>query len=77
MVLVVPVAEKKPGICFYSPGLFSPINSHMNERNQATLEMLKANLAELEQAYNLQPNPQLLTNIFQLQVAIQELEASS
>ncbi len=49
----------------------------MNERNQNALQMLRANLAELEQAYNLQPNPQLLANIFQLQVAIQELEASA
>lgn len=42
-----------------------------------TLHMLKANLAELQTAYNQEPSPELLANIFQLQVAIQELEASS
>ncbi len=52
------------------------INIRMEQKNQQTLNMLRAQLAELEQAYNTQPNPQLLTNIFQLQVAIQELEAS-
>ena len=42
-----------------------------------TLMMLRSNLAELQRAYNEQPSDELLANIFQLQVAIQELEASS
>jgi hypothetical protein len=42
-----------------------------------TLHMLRANLAELQTAYNQEPSPELLANIFQLQVAVQELEASA
>lgn len=45
--------------------------------NTDTLDMLRANLAELNTAYNADPSPELLAHIFQLQVAIQELEASA
>ena len=40
------------------------------------LDMLRAQLAELTQAYNHMPTSELLANIFQLQVAIQALESS-
>ena len=44
---------------------------------QDTLEMLRSNLEELQLAYTQEPTTELLTNIFQLQVAIQELESSA
>ena len=40
------------------------------------LHQLRANLEELNRAYNQEPTPDLLSAIFQLQVAIQQLEAS-
>jgi hypothetical protein len=40
------------------------------------LHQLRASLAELSQAYNQEPTEELLAAIFQMQVAIQQLEAS-
>lgn len=40
------------------------------------LHQLRANLEELSQAYNQEPTAELLASIFQLQVAIQQLEES-
>ena len=40
------------------------------------IHQLKASLEELTQAYNQEPTQELLTAIFQLQVAIQTLEQS-
>ncbi len=48
----------------------------MDTKNQTHLLMLQTNLAELQLAYNQEPSAELLANIFQLQVAIQELEQS-
>ena len=48
----------------------------MEQKTQQTLNMLRSNLEELQRAYNQQPSEELLANIFQLQVAIQELESS-
>jgi hypothetical protein len=43
-------------------------NSHLHQ--------LRASLEELTQAYNQEPTQELLTAIFQMQVAIQALEQS-
>lgn len=48
----------------------------MDTKTQTHLLMLKSNLDELQMAYNQEPSTELLSNIFQLQVAIQELEQS-
>jgi len=54
--------------CYLSAEL-STLNISMT---QMKLHMLQAQLIELETAYRAEPNPDLLTQIFQLQVAIQQ-----
>ena len=49
----------------------------MQQNQQQTLDLLRASLEELTLAYNAEPSSELLANIFQLQVAIQELESST
>jgi hypothetical protein len=71
---VLPVPEKNPAIII-SQHIYQ-INISMDTKNQTHLLMLRSNLAELQMAYNQEPSAELLANIFQLQVAIQELEQS-
>jgi hypothetical protein len=71
---VLPVPEKNPAIII-SLHIYQ-INICMDTKNQTHLLMLQTNLAELQLAYNQEPSAELLANIFQLQVAIQELEQS-
>jgi hypothetical protein len=71
---VLPVPEKNPAIII-SLRIYQ-INICMDTKNQTHLLMLQTNLAELQLAYNQEPSAELLANIFQLQVAIQELEQS-
>jgi hypothetical protein len=71
---VLPVPAKNPAIII-SLHIYQ-INICMDTKNQTHLLMLRSNLAELQLAYNQEPSAELLSNIFQLQVAIQELEQS-
>jgi hypothetical protein len=71
---VLPVPEKNPAIII-SQHIYQ-INISMDTKNQTHLLMLRSNLSELQLAYNQEPSAELLANIFQLQVAIQELEQS-
>jgi hypothetical protein len=69
---VLPVPEKNPAIII-SQHIYQ-INICMDTKTQTQLLMLKSNLAELQMAYNQEPSAELLSNIFQLQVAVQALE---
>jgi hypothetical protein len=71
---LLPVPVKNPAIII-SLRIYQ-INICMDTKNQTHLLMLQSNLAELQLAYNQEPSAELLANIFQLQVAIQELEQS-
>jgi hypothetical protein len=69
---LLPVPEKNPAIII-SLHIYQ-INISMDTKTQTQLLMLKSNLAELQMAYNQEPSAELLSNIFQLQVAVQALE---
>lgn len=48
----------------------------MTAETDKNLLMLRANLEELQRAYGHEPSDELLTAIFQLQVAVQQLESN-